>query len=519
MRIVLLIAISVCLSFLAQGQSEMRPTVGEATTQGIGSLEATVMQEEAPILSLPEPPDSLLLDTTTLSIDEFFDVVLVNHPVVRQSFLLNELARQELRLARGNFDPKLKSNFAAKEFKGTEYYRSWDSKLEVPLWIPADLNVGYEQNTGAYLNDEQQNTEDGLLYAGVSLPLGRGLFMDERRAAVRVARLMQDMAEVDRVKEINKALLTAAKSYWDWYYAYRYYRVVRDVEELAEVRYQGIVRQVENGDVAPFDSLKAYINYQERAVQRQQAELEYENARLMLSVFLWKATDDDVVPMELARGTVPVRQVDTTLLSLENLSRLQEFARQNHPDIIKQQVKGQQLQIDQQLYREFLKPEINLKYNFLTEPLWNDGASLPSTSEGRWFMNDYKLGVQFYFPLFLRKERAKLAMTQIKIEQNFLEGPFQRRQAINNTTTAYNTLYNLNELIILQSQMVDNYEALLAGESRKFEFGESSIFLVNTRETELLEARVKLLKLQTQYEKAHMELLYAAGVRNLAELL
>ena len=165
MRIILLIVTSVCLSFSAQGQSEVRSTVGEATMQGIGSLEATVMQEEAPLLSLPEPPDSLLLDTTTLSIDEFFDVVLVNHPVVRQSFLLNELARQELRLARGNFDPKLKSNFAAKEFKGTEYYRSWDSKLEVPLWIPADLNVGYEQNTGAYLNDEQQNTEDGLLYA------------------------------------------------------------------------------------------------------------------------------------------------------------------------------------------------------------------------------------------------------------------------------------------------------------------------------------------------------------------
>ena len=99
-----------------------------------------------------------------------------------------------MRLARGNFDPKLKSNFEIKEFgeKNTTYYNTWDSKLEVPLWVPADLNVGYEQNRGEYLNDELANTEGGLIYAGVSVPVGRGLFIDERRTAVRTARLMQD---------------------------------------------------------------------------------------------------------------------------------------------------------------------------------------------------------------------------------------------------------------------------------------------------------------------------------------
>ena len=471
--------------------------------------------------------DSAKLSTTALTLDEFFQVVLLHHPVARQAYLLNELARQELRLARGNFDPKLKSNFDIKEFgaKNTTYYNTWDSKLEVPMWFPVDLNAGYERNSGAYLNDELSNTEDGLIYAGVSLPIGRGLLIDERRAAVKQARLMQNIAVADQIKEINKVLLNAAKAYWEWYYAYEAYRVINEVEQLAETRYRGVVRQVVNGDVAPFDSLKTFINYQERDVLRAQASLEYENAKLTASVFLWQSGEEDPEPLEIAETTVPVRTDSAEMLSLERLSELQRLARANHPELVKLGAKIQQLQVEQRLNREFLKPEVNLKYNFLGHSLWGGKEPLFRSGSGsngngdlppQWYRNDYKAGVEFYFPLFLRKERAKLAKTRVKLEQNFFQRSFLLRSIENDINTAYNTLYNLNRVIEMQTQMVENYQRLLEGELRKFEFGESSIFLINTRETELLDARVKLLKLQTQYEKAKLELQYAAGVPDLA---
>ncbi len=133
-----------------------------------------------------------------------------------------------------------------------------------------------------------------------------------------------------------------------------------------------------------------------------------------------------------------------------------------------------------------------------------------------WYRNDYKAGVEFFFPLFLRKERAKLAQTRVKLEQNVLDRSFLFRTIENDINTAYNTLYNLDRVIEMQENMVENYERLLAGEQRKFDFGESSIFLINTRETELLDARIKLLKLRTDYEKARLTLQYAAGTPNLA---
>ena len=49
----------------------------------------------------------------------------------------------------------------------------------------------------------------------------------------------------------------------------------------------------------------------------------------------------------------------------------------------------------------------------------------------------------------------------------------------------------------------------------KFENGESSLFLVNSRESKLIEARSKLLKLEVNYEKEKAFLMWSAGTTNL----
>ncbi|HSP83816.1 MAG TPA: hypothetical protein VLN72_08795, partial [Gillisia sp.] len=51
------------------------------------------------------------------------------------------------------------------------------------------------------------------------------------------------------------------------------------------------------------------------------------------------------------------------------------------------------------------------------------------------------------------------------------------------------------ESYTLQTQMtgevVGNYNIMLAAEERRMSFGESSLFLINTRENQLIEARLK----------------------------
>jgi outer membrane protein TolC len=466
--------------------------------------------------------DTLAPSDQTFTLDEFFGHILTQHPIVRRANLFNDAAFQELRMARGMLDPTIQSDFNIKEFDGKDYYQNWDSRLKVPMWFPVDMEVGFERNRGDFVDDSDSTPDDGLIYAGVSLPVGRGLFIDRRRAAIRQAQFMQDLAEADQIKEINKLLFDAAKAYWDWYYAYRQYTIISEVEDVALRRYNGVVQQVINGDVAPFDSLKAFINYQERDVQRVQAQLELENARLAVAVFLWSTADDEdsrVLPLELAESTVPVMD-EREEVSIELLAALQELAAEAHPELRKLTAKFQQTEIERRLALEYLKPEINLKYNFLTERINGSGLTggngNGNGNNEQFFFNDYKAGVQFYFPLFLRKERGKLAQTNIKLEQIYFEQSYQRQLIANGVLITYNTIENLKQIILQQTNMVDFYGQLLDGELRKFEFGESSIFLINTRETELLDARIKLLKFQTQREKSKAELFYEAGVPNLS---
>ncbi|MBD0260936.1 MAG: TolC family protein, partial [Cytophagales bacterium] len=183
--------------------------------------------------------------TRVLTSREFFQRVMEFHPVARQAALLSENARQELRIARGEFDPKLESDFAMKEFKKSLYYRNWDTQLKVPVWI-GELKAGYERNTGTYVNPEIRTPDRGLAYAGVSvpLPISQGFFIDARRNTLRQAQLFRDIAEADQVKEINKLLLSAAKDYWNWYYAHNEYDMIRESYDLADVRFRAVKERV-----------------------------------------------------------------------------------------------------------------------------------------------------------------------------------------------------------------------------------------------------------------------------------
>lgn len=443
---------------------------------------------------------------SVLSIDDFYGLVLQNHPVVRQAALLEANAQQEIRLARGSFDPKINSTYDYKTLKGTEYWDEWDHELKIPVWFNTDLKVQYQKAFGEYLSEDFVNTENGLLAVGVSVPIGQGMFIDQRRASLRQAQLMVDMADAERIKMINKILLAAAKDYWDWYLKYAEYQIRIEALELAEFRLNGIVESVLNGDKAPIDSVEAEITKQNRDIEMQQARIAFMNAGLLLSNHLWSPDNE---PVELGENVIPSISNGNEFLSTQELDLLIEIARELHPELRKVNAKYSQYEIEQRLNREMLKPQLNLNYNFLR----SEGAS----NSGNEFLFDdnYKFGLEFAFPLLLRKERAKLAKTNIKLMDVSLERNRLRREILNDIRTSYNKLINTTDMVKLQQAMVSNYEVLVAGEMMKFENGESSLFLVNSRESKLIEARSKLLKLEVNYEKEKAFLMWSAGTTNL----
>ena len=444
------------------------------------------------------------------SLQDLAQLVYANHPIVKQAALLSAEAQSQVLQARGGFDPKLGSDFHRKTFGGTDYYNNWSNELKVPLWPGGiDLKAGYDRFVGTYVNPETHTPQNGLAGVGLSVPIGQGLLIDARRSTLRQAKIMVTAAEADRVKQINEVWLQAAKDYWSWYYTFQQAALIREGVALADRRFQGVARRAQIGDQAPIDSVEAQITVQDRQVQATQLQVDLQNARLVLSNHLWNAQGQ---PMELPAYAAPQRPVADTV-GRQEYQRLADLAAAQHPTLVKLGAKISQLGIEERYRRELLKPKLNVSGLLISQ---GNFYSNEVPSYYNFGFDNYKLGVDFAFPLFLRAERGKLQYARIQVQEANLERQQSQRTIATQVNTVYNTLKAYERQLVLQAQTIANQRILLRAELQKFELGESTVFLINARETKLIDLRIKQESLRASYEKARAELYYYAGTRSVA---
>jgi outer membrane protein TolC len=127
------------------------------------------------------------------------------------------------------------------------------------------------------------------------------------------------------------------------------------------------------------------------------------------------------------------------------------------------------------------------------------------------FRNDFKFGLGVSMPVRLSQGRGLYREAGLKIRDTKL-GLSQAGLEIENKIR-----YQFAELQLLRTQLtqaldyVRSHEQLWRGEELRFRLGESSLFLVNSRENKLLEAREKLISVQTKYLNSFVSLEWSAG--------
>ncbi len=456
------------------------------------------------------PPVPAADSGRVFTLTDMLTYVALRHPVARQAGLLPERALQEVRYARGLFDPAATSKYYGKTFKGKEYFHDWDTQLRVPVWYGFEVKAGFERGTGTYVNPENFTSPAGLSYIGLSLPLAQGLLIDERRAAVRQAQALQGLAEAQRRGALNKLLLQAAKDYWDWSLNYRQLELRRQNVLLGDVRFRAVRQRVLFGDLAAIDSVEALGELQKRQAELSQARMEFGNATLVLSNYLWNEQQQPLNLPATARPQLLPGPADWRNLPPDSVAALAVLAQQIHPELQKSRAKLSQLGVENRLLRNKLLPKLTLDYNLLQagQPF---SPEKPASLSGSYLENNYKLGVSFAYPLLLRQERAKLQLNRLKQQDTQLQLQQDTREIETGVQTVANSWQALREQLVLQQQVVQNAERLRQGEQTRFEIGESSVFLLNSREAKLLEARQKLSELQAKYAQTQATLRWAAG--------
>lgn len=450
-------------------------------------------------------------DSLTLPHAEFLKLVSQYHPVARQAGLNPERARQEIRQARGAFDPSINAKYYGKQLKGSDYYHDWETALRVPTWFGVDVKAGWDRGTGPYVNPQEYTATGGLSYLGLSVPLAQGLLIDERRTALRVAQTLAGLAEAERRAIRNKLLLSASKDYWEWALARERLRLLAANEAVAAVRFAATRQRVLAGDLAAIDSVEALTELQNRQGQRLAARVQAQNAALVASTYLW---DAEGRPRELPPGARPQPLPPAAAwrpLLPDSLTNLAASAQQQHPDLAKTRAKQVQLGLENRLQLNKLLPKLTADYNLLLpgRPFAFEGS--PQPFQGGYSVNNYKLGLSLAQPILLRAERAKRQLTQLKLRDAGFQLDNYQRQVANALQAAANDWEALVEQLRLQQQATANYQRLRNGEQTRFDGGESTVFFINSREASLLAARQKLAELQAKYAQTQAQLRYASG--------
>jgi outer membrane protein TolC len=447
--------------------------------------------------------------TKVFSLEQYLHWVRSYHPMMLQAALLQDQAEAQLLEAKSIFDPKWYGDYEDKSFDQKNYFKIGEAGLKIPTWFGTDIKMAYLWSNGDFLNSQNKLPENGQAIIGLEVPLLQGLFFDQRRAQVRQAALWADANEASRRTMINDLMISAIEAYWNWAYQYQEVIVYESALALANNRFTLTRESYAQGDKPAIDTLEALIQIQNRELELNLAQVELQNAALELANFLWY---EDLVPLEPADDIRP-----ENLLSLwqlpedESTKDLLQSLPESHPELISISIKQKQLNIKERLKREAFKPQLMFNYNFL-----GDGFDWTSDQTGEPILNNlltenYKWGLTFRYPLLLRKERAGLQFVQLEQLDTQYKLKNKTLQLSNKIVALVQQIKITSEQLQTLDAMVQNYEALLDAENEKFRIGESSIFLLNNREQKLVEAQLKLQKMQATFQKLRWKLVWAKG--------
>lgn len=434
--------------------------------------------------------------------EDFIQWIKQYHPVARQAGLQVEKAEAELLSARGGFDPAAGLQASRKTFDGKNYYYYTNPELKIPTPIGIDVKAGVENNGGDYITSEV--TKGKTSYLGVEVPLAKGLLMDKRRAVLRQAKIYREQSEQERRSMINDLLFEAYTTYWQWAGAYQLYSIYNRYIDIGYKRLQLLRNAYANGDKAMMDTVEAFTQIQSYEMQQADALLKLNNASLELSNFLW-------IPGDSAILLPPNYRPDTLQFALnKEVGQVEDILSQaalQHPDLRTYEFKLDALEVERRLKFQSLLPYLAVKANLLNRDYY-----VLKGLNGALLENNYKWGIEFKLPLFLREGRGDYRKAKLKIQETNLQFENKRWQVTNKVRSYFNEYAILQQQLQTTNSMYRNYNALLRNEELKFSQGESSLFMINSRESKLIELLQKQTELRIKYLKASYAVSWAAGL-------
>ena len=490
----------------------------------------------------------------TLTLREAIELALDNNRDIEISRKLERIAEFDLKAAKGFFQPRLTGQ--------TYYDRSTTPNISIFSLNPKTTNAtilgnaalqGYIPSQGTVLSGTFNNTRlttdnpisilspqlNSALGFNLLQPLFRGRRFDVPRRTIEIAKRNIDLTDTQFRQRSIETVAAVQRAYWDLTFALRNLQVQRDAVRDAKDQLAHNRRLVDEGQLAPIDIVAAetqVANFEQAVYDALNTVNQAENTLKNLV----SPNRDDAI---WAASLTPVEPVEVSIPN-PTVTEAMGLAIDNRPELEINKTQKEINKIDQRLYRDQKKPQIDFVASYSGNGI--GGAQNPDFSPTiptpctrvppdpvgcaqlqanlalltgnpfrGIFANRYpvfRAGISFNLPLFGDKtasanlghalvEGERLETQREQIEQNI---QVEVRNAIQGIRTAE---ARLRAAAIARENSEKQYES----EQRKLDNGQSDIYRVLERQTALAAARSNELRARTDLNKAIAELQRATG--------
>ena len=415
------------------------------------------------------------------------------HPKLAGMEIERRTADAKLLEKQGAFDPVINFNSGILRYNsttergktGTAYVN--EATFEQTTRSGMKIFAGTRYNFGQVKSPDSFTGTGGEYFAGAAMPILRNRGINAKSIAESAARINTEIADANtgetRLELINKA----AEDYWKWTANAQKLNISRNLFELAKQRAEQVRGRVAAGDLPPIDQTEANQEIQRRMGAVVQAERNLQESALKLSLSLWTPGGDTIVP---SAAQAPTRFGEPIVISDFVVSEGVARAVAARPELQRVDLNSRAAELDSRLARNNRRAAVDL----YVAPGRDTGAFSVGTT--------LKFGAAVSLPVRTREADGQLAAAELKLQKLRLETQIERGRISTEIRDAASAVNAAHDRYLLAQQELELARALETGERKRYELGDSTLFLVNQRERATAEAAAKIVDIRAEYEQA-----------------
>lgn len=507
-----------------------------------------------------------------LTLDEAIELALRNNNDIDSSRINVKIAEENLKGARGAYDPVLSSEsfyesrttptastIGGAGSSGGVTQTSTGATAAVDGLSPKAGGSYQASVTSSATTTNNQNATLNPQYPSAltltyTQPLWRGLKTDNNRRSIEIAKKNLSLTDAQFRQRVIETINQVEQAYWDLVFALRNLQVQIDAVKQARTQLESNQRLVEKGVLAPIEIVAAtaqITTFEQNVYTAQETVTQAENALKTLilkerTADMWSRPLTPVTPVELQAPRVPLETAVADALK-------------NRPEVQQLQTNSEINKINTDFFRNQTKPQIDLFGTYTTNGLAGGANNITRTTNtvnsdllarinqlstisglnpldipptvtvtsppsnlvgnyfnslGNLFQQDYptyRFGVRISLPFGNRVAEADLG-------KSLAEGNLIRNQRSQTEQTIEAEVRNaLQSLRSAEARLASATasraasEQLFESEQRQFRAGTTTVYLVQQRQNDLLVAKSRELQAQTDLNKAIANFQRATG--------